>query len=70
MTRELIHTGAFIVYELHSKRIIKIHNHYPTAINQVRKLGKDKTAIKPVADRIYYEVGGFVWSHTNFSQTR
>jgi hypothetical protein len=60
MTRELKHTGAFIVYELHSKRIIKLHNHYPTAINQVRRLGTDRTAIKTVADRVYYEVGGFV----------
>lgn len=60
MTRELNHTGAFIVYELHSKRIIKLHNHYKTALNQVRKLGTDRTAVKPVADRIYYEVGGFV----------
>jgi hypothetical protein len=60
MTRELNHTGAFIVYELHSKRIIKLHNHYNTAIKHVRKLGTERTAIKPVADRIYYEVGGFV----------
>ncbi len=60
MTRELKHTGAFIVYELQSKRIIKLHNHYTTALKHINRLGKDKHCMKPVADRIYYEVGGFV----------
>jgi hypothetical protein len=60
MTRELNHTGAFVVYELNSKRIIKLHNHYRTAMNQINKLGKGSHAMKPVADRFYYQVGGFV----------
>jgi hypothetical protein len=60
MTRELNHTGAFVVFEIHSRRIIKLHNHHKTALNQILKLGKDSHAIKPVADRFFYQVGGFV----------
>lgn len=60
MTRELNHTGAFVVFELHTKRIIKLHNHYNTAINQVRKLGKERVAIRAVADRFFYKVGSHV----------
>lgn len=70
MTRELNHTGAFVVFDLHSRRIIKLHNHYNTALNEVKKLGADKTAMKAVADRFFYQVGQSVDKvSTQFSQT-
>jgi hypothetical protein len=52
--------GGFIVYELHTKRIIKIHNHHKTALNMWHKLGTSTHHIKPTADRFYYEVQGYV----------
>lgn len=52
--------GGFIVFELTTRRIIKIHNHRKTATNQWRKLGMEGFAIKAVADRFYYEVQGYV----------
>ena len=57
MTHERKHTGGFIVFEVESKRIIKIHNHYTTALNHIHKLGKGTHLMRPVADRFFYKVG-------------
>ena len=53
-------SGGFIVYEVSTKRIIKIHNHYKTAFTQCHKLGTSTHHIKPTADRFFYEVQGYV----------
>lgn len=63
--------GGFFVINLLTHRIIKEHKHYKTALNQVRKLGKDTHTIKPIADREAWlaeqkVVGNFP---TKFSQT-
>jgi hypothetical protein len=52
--------GGFIVYELHTKRIIKIHNHHKTALTMLYRLGTDRYRIKETADRFFYEVQGYV----------
>jgi hypothetical protein len=52
--------GGFIVYELHTKRIIKIHNHHKTALTMLYRLGTDRYRIKETADRFFYEVQGYI----------
>lgn len=64
-------TGGFIVYDLNSKRIIKAHNHYKTAYNQWKKLGREGYVIKPTADleAFYAQLKAVDMVSTMFSQT-
>jgi len=52
-------TGGYIVFELTTRRIIKIHNGYATALTMLHRLGTGY-ALKETADRFYYEVQGYV----------